>query len=240
MEYFTDIHSHLLPGVDDGSRNMEQTLEMVKIAYENGIRKIIVTPHYNRRYNLVNADVFDVYDEVRTAIRQSALDMLLYLGNEIYYDSEVPELLEQGQINTLAGSNYVLVEFSPVTVFQNIKEGLYQILLSGYRPILAHCERYQSIVEHRDYVKELIEMGVYIQVNATSVTGGNGRTAKKFVKQLMKSDDIHFIATDAHSDGTRAPKLDACVKWIGKKFGQDYVHTLLVQNPQKVLDNEII
>jgi protein-tyrosine phosphatase len=241
MDELIDIHSHILFGLDDGSKNMDQTLNMLKIAYSEGIRKIITTPHFQDGV-IMNAipEVEARLSEVQNKIADSKLDMILYMGSEIYYSHDVIDLLNAERIPTMAGSKYVLVEFSPMAEFAYIKDGLQRLLLEGYLPILAHAERYNVIIKKYKFVKDLIDMGVFIQVNALSIEGATGRSYEKASKKLIKKQWVHFLATDCHSDRTRVPRLKKAIHYIAKKQGDYYVTKLLSDNPNYVLKNQYI
>lgn len=237
---FIDLHCHILPGVDDGASSRSQSIEMLKIAYDNGFRTICATPHYRQR-RFVN-DIEKLKDEVRW-LQQEAIRLKIpvkiCLGNEIYYCQELLENLEIGKCLPLAGTKYVLVEFHPAVDYIYLQRGLKEIRLGGYRPILAHIERYDCM--YKDgvaYAEELMDMGVVIQVNASSLK--DGFKTSRFVKKLLKYELVQLIATDSHSDGTRSPNIESCVSYITKKYGQDYVEDLLHHNPKKILENEYL
>lgn len=141
-------------------------------------------------------------------------DLKLYLGCEIYYSHESISLLEKGWIPTLAGSKYILVEFSPMKDFKFIKNALQECLFAGYLPILAHVERYQCFQGKTSLVNDLIEMGVYIQINAMSIIGNAGLKVQWFTKKLLREELVHFIATDAHNTEKRSPSISQCKKYI--------------------------
>lgn len=241
MEGFIDIHSHILPKLDDGSQSMEQTKRMLQIAYEEGIRTIVATPHYHegRYVNPVETIVKTVV-LVNEQMKDICPQMQIYLGSEIYYSHDCVKLLNNKKIPTMAESRYILVEFSPMADYQYIKKGLQEFLLGGYFPILAHVERYQNIIKEINLVGELIEMGAYIQVNSISIIGKPGRAIQKAVKKILKMNYIHFIATDSHSEGSRAPRLQACAKYISKKYDEAYARELLIDNPNKLLYNSYV
>jgi protein-tyrosine phosphatase len=241
MEGFIDVHSHILPQIDDGSKSMEQTLNMLKSAYDEGIRAIIATPHaHEGRGKISIAELEECVEKVRDAYKDILPDMRLYLGSEIYYSQKSIELLNEKRIPTLAGTRYVLVEFSPVADYRYIKNALNGFILEGYYPILAHVERYINIRKDINYVGELINMGVYIQVNAVSINGEVGKVYRGFARKLLKCHYIHLIGTDSHSDGTRAPCIKKCSNYILKKHGEEYASELLTNNGGKVLLGEYI
>lgn len=235
-----DIHNHCLPGVDDGAKDMDETLQMLRIAAEEGIEHMIVTPHYKRgRFTVSSKEIESLIDTVQKELKLQNIPIQLYPGNEHFYGSITVPSLNEGTANTMAGSNYVLVEYYPNTDYHTIKNTLNDLILEGYYPILAHVERYEMI-NKVSLVEELIEMGVYIQVNASSVTGSLGRKTKSFIKKLMKADCVHFVGTDAHGQEKRAPILKECSNYITKKFGSDYSMDLLYYNPMMIIKNEII
>ena len=239
MKYFIDIHCHCLPQVDDGAKSIEETLAMMKIAYEEGIRTIIATPHFKGRdRGLAPEKLEEVVEFVNALLVRENIGIKIYRGNELFYNSEVSEILREGRLSTLADSSYVLVEFYPNEDFRTIKAGLYDILSSGYVPVLAHVERYKNINKIQE-VEELLELGVYIQVNASSILGDMGRSAKSFVKKLLKKRYVHFVASDAHSPRSRAPRLITCASYLEKKYGSEYVEELFYYNPMMIIENEL-
>lgn len=241
MDGFIDIHSHILPKLDDGSESMEQTIRMLKQAYSEGIRTIIATPHaHEGRSHRTITEMEETLEQVKMEMKEAVPGMRLYLGSEIYYSHESVKKVNQKLIPTLADTKYVLVEFSPGVEYRNIKNGLQEFILEGYNPIVAHVERYYNITKNLELVDEFIEMGAYIQVNATSITGEVGKEYQGVAKKLLKNNSIHLIATDSHNDSNRSPKLKKCVELIAKKYGEDYVSELLIQNAKKLLLNQYI
>lgn len=236
-----DVHNHSLYGLDDGSKCLEQTIAMMKIAYDEGIRSIILTPHYKEdRYTKNKEYVAERIKSLQLDLKREGIDIALYQGNEVFYYCDCTNEIEEKQLATLAGSRYVLIEFYPSTDYHTIKESLNHVLNSGYLPILAHVERYTCLVEHYKLTEELVDMGVYIQVNCSSIIGNHGRTIKKFTKKLLKKHWVNFVATDAHSDGTRSPRMRECYEYVTKKFGSEYADDLVYHNPMKILTKEYL
>ena len=232
MEGYIDIHSHILPGIDDGSKNFEMSMEMLRIAEENGIRSIVLTPHYKpMRHNVGPGGVKELTGRLEEAVRREGMEIRLYSGNEFYYSSEMVRVLEEKKACTMAGSGYVLVEFGPMDGFDYIRGGLYQILSAGYRPILAHVERYGSVCAKVEHVKDLTAMGCYMQVNAGSIMGQFGMATKQLARKLLKYGMVHFVATDAHDDRRRSPALSECARYLERKYGEEYMEKLLRINP---------
>lgn len=241
MSSYIDIHSHILPQIDDGAKNIDMSMKMLRIAQEGGIQSIILTPHNKpMHYNAGPEKIRSLTDELQEAADRAGIKIRLYTGNEIYYRSDILEILEQRKASTMAGSEYVLLEFGPMDDFDYIRNGIFQVLSGGYRPILAHAERYGSVASSVERVREIVKMGCYIQLNAGSIMGQYGFGTKKFTRQILKQGLAHFVATDAHDDIKRKPCLSDCAKYVSKKLGEDYANQIFNENPQKILNDEYI
>lgn len=236
-----DIHCHIMPGVDDGSPDLATSLEMLRIADKNGITHIILTPHHKPMHHNVSPEHNVAYrKKLQEAAAEAGIKAKLFSGNEIYYSDETMEELIDGRICSLAGSDYVLVEFHPTNPFKAIQNAAGRVQAAGYIPIIAHVERYSDIVSHPARVRDLIQMGCFIQVNASSVMGKYGFGISHFTKKLLKEELVHFIASDAHDTGRRAPHLLDCRNYVERKFGEDYGKKLFFTNPANVIRNELI
>lgn len=241
MSSYIDIHSHILPQIDDGAKNIDMSIKMLRIAQEGGIQSIILTPHNKpMHHNAGPEKIRSLTDELQEAADRAGIKIRLYTGNEIYYRSDILEILEERKASTMAGSEYVLLEFGPMDDFDYIRNGIFQVLSGGYRPILAHAERYGSVASSVERVREIVKMGCYIQLNAGSIMGQYGFGTKKFTRQILKQGLAHFVATDAHDDIKRKPCLSDCAKYVGKKLGEDYANQIFNENPQKILKDEYI
>ena len=172
--------------------------------------------------------------------KKENIDIILYTGNELYYRSGLTDEIEDGQAYTLADSRYVLIEFNPLDDYDYIRNAVNTVLMDGYYPVLAHAERYRNVCTKKYAVTELIEMGCYIQVNAGSIMGKFGFGTKQFSRKLLKQRQVHFVATDAHDIGKRAPYLSDCAKYISRKYGRDYSRKLFYDNPECILQDEEI
>lgn len=241
MNSYIDIHSHILPGIDDGAKNFDTSMEMLRIAWKDGIRGIIFTPHNKPGRRNAGAETLrGLVRKLESAAVQEGMDFSFYTGNEVFYRSGIPELLSEGSALPLADSSYILAEFDPMDSTDHIRKGVYQILSGGYLPVLAHVERYGSVVRKREQVEDLIEMGCYIQVNAGSIMGKYGFSAKQLVKGLLKERLVHFVATDAHDTEKRKPELSECAAYISRKYGEEYAVRLMFDNPMRVIADEYI
>lgn len=239
---FIDIHSHILPGVDDGSRDFEESLAMLRQAAQEGIGRIILTPHQKPQQHCVSVEGLHKRIEIlQEEIDEKKLGITLYPGGELFFRQGLAQELQEGKLCTLAGSRYVLVEFYPQEHYSYIRDGLYSLLAAGYMPVVAHVERYAQVCAKQEYLEELLEMGCYYQINAGSLTGNNGFSMKRTAWKIVKGQMAHFVGTDAHrAVGSRSVQLAACAKLLSKKCGEEYAERLLSLNARMVLRDEEI
>ncbi len=241
MDGYTDVHCHVIPGVDDGAQDLNESLRMLLYMYEEGIRRVIATPHYHGGYMEPRiGKIKERFDELKSAMDydERLSTMELYLGCELYYYPSVTEWLDEGRVATMAGSDYVLLEFGYTMDMHTINAGTGAVINAGYIPIIAHAERYTALVSDLDAVESLIKKGAYIQVNTGAFHGGFKK--RSFVKKLFKNRMVHFVGTDAHDDEDRPPNMALEAEYIGKHYGEDYCRMLFVDNPAKVINNERI
>lgn len=236
MESYIDIHSHILPGLDDGAEDFEMSLRMLQQAAAGHIGEMILTPHYKpMRRNLPPEKIRKVFRELEERKEAAGLPIQLHLGSEIYYSSEVIPALREGRALTMAGTPYVLTEFSPREDHAYIRDAVYSLLSEGYCPILAHAERYGNLMVKKARVEELYDMGCCIQVNAASITGDNGWESRQDVKWLLRREYVHFVATDGHDDRKRTPKLKEAAAYVAKKYGEAYCGRIFGGNADVLL-----
>ena len=232
-----DIHCHIIPGVDDGAKTRFQVRELLKMEYESGVRALILTPHH--RKGMFEADretVMKRASYVRDEIQSLKMDMKLYLGCEYHANSDMIEELRENPHFRINGSNYVLVEFSSAHSFAKIRNWIYQLVTSGFVPIIAHIERYPAAVDRTEKVEELVNLGALIQVDAGAVLGEYGFKQKRISWMLLERYLVHFVASDAHDTENTRPNLKECAVRLERKLGRSYAEELLVQNPQKILE----
>lgn len=240
-EGFADIHTHILPGVDDGAQDMPQALALLRMAYEDGTRSVFLTPHYRGQYKQNSpAWLREVFSMFCQMAQQELPDIKLYLGNEVYFEQEAPARLAAGQILPMNNSRYCLLEFHAGALRSQIITGVSEMLCGGFTPIIAHAERYSIFVQDRTLVDEVLDMGALIQLNADSVMNGHGRAVSMFCQRLLKERKAHFIATDAHDASKRPPLLQECFRKVCKKYGQEYAAGLFYENARAVAENKEI
>lgn len=241
MRGFTDIHTHLLPEVDDGAQDMSQALRLIRMAWENGTRTIVLTPHYRGKYKKNTPEQLkEKFNWLGDMVKTEFPDMNLYLGNEISYETDAPEAMHTGRVLTMNDSQYALLEFRTKSLRSHIISGVSETIRCGFIPIVAHVERYEISRSDPTLISELLEMGALLQLNADSVMGVNGFGVKRFCHKLLKAEQVHFIASDAHDVKHRPPLLRDCFLRVHKKYGQEYATALFYENAQVVIENKTI
>lgn len=238
MDKYIDMHCHILPGVDDGAKSLEDTRDMLTTAYKEGIRTIVATPHHHDTRGKAPVEVLRKrLRDVEELIDDMEIDMEIHLGMEVYFGQDVLEELVRGQLATMGGSEYILLEFAPEDDFGYIQRAVQKVQMKGYGVILAHAERYMCLAKNIDNIRYLVDMGAYIQVNASSIIGGF--TMKRFIKALMKERLVHFVGTDAHSQNSRSPLMQKAAAYVEKKHGHDYMEQIFWRNGNRVLRGEM-
>ena len=238
---FTDVHCHVVPFVDDGADSIEVSQAMIHMAYKSGTRRIIATPHYGtRRAKASTGRIVRRFKMLEDWVESAYPDMEIYLGQELSYHSEIEEEIKKGRALTMADSQYALIEFRPGDQYSRIRQGLESIQISGYRPILAHAERCEVLAGNVDYIEELVHMGIYVQVNASSITGKNGRFIKGAVKKMLKRNLVHLVGSDGHDLQKRKPVLIDAVKDVKRRYGWDYAERIFISNPECIIYNQYI
>ena len=233
---FIDIHSHILPGVDDGAQSMKEALEMLRMAEAEGVSCVIATPHYKQgRYRADKKELLDRLKALRKEVRQEGIGIRLHLGTEIFYRSGLEEKLIGEELSTLNGTDFLLLEFSPFEEYLYIRNAMEELLGMGYCPVAAHVERYQCLAREAEKVKELRDMGCRIQVNTGSITGENGLAARHFVWKLLKRELVDYLGTDAHNTKNRRPAMKRCAELLYKKCSPAYADGLLFENAYREL-----
>lgn len=244
-EKYFDIHSHILPEVDDGSVSLAMTTEMIDTAYRQGVRTMIATPHYYPGHrNVSGEDLEQIYRETASVIKEKYSDFTLLLGNEIYYKDEIVKRLQNREIFTLAGTRYILIEFPVTAQYKYIYDAVQKCVNAGYYPVLAHMERYgclrKSMAFEEGKVKELIRAGAYMQMNAENFRSGIIVPGRKECMKLLGKNLIHFLGSDCHNMAGRKPDLGNALEYLSQKADRAVMKRLIRENPEKLLENKCI
>ena len=238
-----DIHCHILPGVDDGSRNMDMSMDMLRIAYEEGTRDIIFTPHYMLGKNKYKYDELDKkFEEVKEMVYESGEfeGLNLYLGNEILYEEGIVTRLREGDIHTMNGTRYILVEYNIRTPWGEIAHSIDEMTQARFWPIIAHVERYHAVEGRLDHIEEMIDKGCLHQMNISSVDGGFLNENTRWCRKMVKKGYISLFGTDAHNTDSRAPYTQDFIPWIRKKCGDEDTEWMLRGAAEMVVKGEYI
>ena len=236
-----DIHSHLLFGVDDGSRTLEESVHVIKKLSEVGYTDIILTPHYinDSTYVSTREENLDVLKRLKVGLIRNNVNVNLYLGNEIYIDSEIANLLKNNIISSLNDTKYLLIEL-PMSGENEIYYDVFLDFINmGYKVILAHPERYISFQKDFNKIYELKELGVLLQSNVGSVLGDYGRGAKKTIKRLLKENLITFMGTDIHHNKEEYTFVLKAKKKMGKYLTQKQINNIFENNAKVLLNDKI-
>ena len=236
-----DFHSHIIPEIDDGSRSIEETMLLIEEAKEAGFSTIISTSHYlPEQYEFDEASRKQFLDIIQKGANNLGIDIELCLGSEIYASYDIVELLQEHKASTLNGTKYVLFELPMQTEMPNLKNIIYNLLGDGYRPIIAHPERYAYVKENPNWLLEYLEIGVLFQANYASIIGLYGKEAQRTVKLLLKNNMIHFLGSDVHKAKTIYPRMPEILQELRKILERDQIKKLTKTNAQLVLENKAI
>lgn len=228
-----DIHHHLLPGVDDGSKDMEQTLAMLEMAVADGVTHIAATPHANNTYHYDRNAHEALLQSVREQMPEHlASRITLGLGSDFHltYDN-----VEAAKANpayfSINGKGYLMVELPDHAIPRTTPEALYELRIAGMTPVLTHPERNKTIQQDINMLKPWMQGGLLLQVTATSLTGVFGKTSQKIAYELMDRNWVHVIASDAHGTGRRNPVLSEARLSVANKYGEETARRLFHDNP---------
>lgn len=248
MKGFTDIHSHIIPGVDDGAGDVPESVEMLRMAYEDGVRRIIATPHFGIRnlgYDVELArESLSGLQEYIVSEDGGCPEMELFMGNEVYFDSGAMSGLADGYALPLAGSSYVLAEFPFVTDFEEIFHGIRMLMVEGYIPIIAHAERYCRYIKKVKDLEFLVEQGAMVQINGSSVIEASecGAFSRKFGSdegawtwRALNAGLVHFIGSDCHDLENRRPGLSEAFEALKRIVGEDKAEQIMFDNPDWII-----
>lgn len=235
-----DVHSHIIPDLDDGSRNMAETRKLLELASEQGIHQIIATPHYIHGHNKMPAkEILELLKTVKAVANEIDSRFEIYQGAELYYYSGIISDLDNGKALTLGNTRYVLVEFHTSVTYREVVRAVREFTQACYIPVLAHVERYQALREGNS-IDELTQMGAYMQMSFPSLSDSRHLITRHWCRQMVKMDKIHLLGTDMHRFDTRPPKVYTASKWLLKEMGRAYFKKLTNQNPAILLSGEFI
>ncbi len=237
MNGFTDIHHHLIYGLDDGPQQMQETAAMLKRAARDGTSAIIATPHVTPGIEPFSRELyFERVEEARRYCAEEALPLTLYTGAEILYTPLTAQLLREGSVPTLAETDFVLVEFMPNVRYEELEEAVQKLLRNGFLPVLAHIERYGCLTHSvRRAARLKRNYDVYFQINCTAAMGNGDFWARHCIDSLLRSGLIDFVASDAHNTSTRPTRMKQAYRALKEEVEPKYAASLTGRTPNALI-----
>ena len=236
-----DIHNHILPNIDDGSKSTEMSLNMLKYAYEQGITDVVNTAHFqhplflNIDYSLDNLE--GITRSLQSKLDECKIPIKIHLGYEVFYYENLLKITNK-PLTTLGDGKYMLIEFSPKNIPNSQKQTLYNLKMSGITPIIAHPERYKLVQENFSIVYDWINAGCLIQVDAGSLLGLMGEKAKNSSNLIIKENCCHILASDAHNDSNRNFCIKDAYNHVKSIIGKKNSDLLVYEHPSSIINGE--
>lgn len=237
-----DMHSHIIFDVDDGSRDLEESMKMIQDAKDVGFTEIVATPHYinNSEFNSTASSNAQILNSLKKEIAKVQLGIHLFLGNEAFLDMDLIADLRDKKVATLNNSSYVLLEIPRhKVIFSNLLSFIFELQVNGYTVILAHPERYDFVIDDPKKIHALIERDVFMQLNLLSLVDTYGKEVKKTATMMLEHNMVHFIGSDAHKPKFYQKCGDA-IKILKKTVDKDKFIEITETNPKFVLNNQIL
>ncbi len=234
---YIDIHAHVVPGIDDGSKSNQESVEMLKLAKEAGITTVIATPHYSKGFCEYRAEDIKAYCRALEKHARKHIDpeFRVFPGQEILYNERSLEMIRSGEVIPLAEGRYILLEFAPEITYTALYQALREIAMTAYYPVLAHVERYQCLRE-QDRIEELRQLGVMLQMNYAHIDGSIFDANAKWCRQMLKAGMIDVLSTDMHNSTDRGPRMEGAMKWMQKHLKDEYIELITSLNAQAILN----
>lgn len=228
-----DIHTHILPGIDDGARDIEESLEMANIAVEDGITAVVATPHVMTGvFDNKKDDIIRAVNNFNEILKENKIPLTVMPGAEVHLEPDLPQRMEKGELLSLNDSRYLLVELPGSFIPDYTAQLLYELQLQGITPIIAHPERNAGFIHNTFRLQELVQKGAMAQVSSGSITGFFGSRVKKAAIHMVQEGMIQLLASDAHSSQGRVPVLSTAFKSVKQQFGKEFACQLVYENPQ--------
>jgi len=232
-----DIHTHILPGLDDGAEDLDQALAMAEVAVKDGITILAATPHViSGVFDNRKSHILEAVKDLNQLLYNKNIPLQILLGAEYHLEPDLPHRLADGELLTINDSGrYLMVELPAMIVPDYTGRILYDMQLQGITPIIAHPERNIGFTREPELLQDFVARGILTQITAGSIIGMFGRPAKMNALRFLKEGIVHLIASDAHSDHGRPPILSlACIE-LERMGGADYAQTLTYENPRRII-----
>ena len=234
-----DIHTHILPGLDDGARDMEDSLSMAALALKSGVHTLVATSHANTFFKEYSIEEYlQRLEAFRKALDEVKLPLRVFSGMEIYMTREVPRMIREGRLLSLNQTGYFLTEFSFGIEQEEMDEMLHDLMELGVTPVIAHPERYRCVQESESGIAKWKNRGCLLQVNRGSIFGRFGSGAKQCVDRLLDQHMVTCIASDAHKPYERTTYMADVKEYMEQEYSFEYSKKLLYDNPKRILEGE--
>ncbi len=231
-----DLHCHLLPGIDDGASHLDVSLQMARMAVEDGIHTTACTPHiYPGMYMNDGPGIRSAVEALQQALDDNGIALQLVVGADVHLVPGLTEGIRSGRIPTLHDSRYFLLEPSHTTPPPGFEDAVFNLIAAGYTPIITHPERLTWVEHHYPAFERLVGEGAWMQITAGSLTGVFGPRAKHWAERFIIDGHTHLLATDAHSTGRRCPRLSDAVERARALVGDTEARRMVVERPRAVL-----
>lgn len=241
-----DIHTHIMPDVDDGAETIEDSIEIIKKAESEGIKIMVATPHINPSYFFKKESFYEnkkklekTFNTLLEVIEQRGVNVQLYYGSEIYFDPIIKEkLIPHKKILTINNGDYFLLEFPINFVHPGIKQFVFDVMTLGFIPIIAHPEKNQMFQNDMNLLYQLLAVGALCQVDADSFLGNFSSSSRSTAFKLLRNNMVHIIATDCHDVEYRPPEYSFLYN-ILKKFGKEKIDMYINRIPEAIINNTV-
>lgn len=237
-----DIHCHILPGLDDGANDMDEALDMADMAVESGVTTICVTPHTNLLQffddNYESKQLEDAFLEFQDALKAEHIPLRVVRGCEIFVTPGVVDLVKQGMITTMNHTKHCLIEFDFEEKAEFIESTIREFVDAGFRPVVAHPERYYCVQDHPYQIFDWMREGALTQINKGSVLGRFGKDCERCADYLLDMQAVTCISSDAHSPFRRTTDMREISEYIAREYSMQYRDELLYYNPGKIIGVE--
>lgn len=234
-----DFHTHILPEIDDGAKNIKESITLLEEAKEAGFEKVILTSHYIEEYYETNVEKRkEITNEVCNFLKKKENNVSMYLGNEIFLTDNLVNLLKNQKASTINDSRYILFELPFNSKPLNLENMIYDILKEEFIPVLAHPERYSFVKKNPNVIYDLIDYGVLMQCNFGSFIGKYGKAAQIIMKKMLENNMVHFLGSDVHRTKSIYKQIPKILNGIIKLIGEEQTRRITTINPEIVLKNE--
>ena len=235
-----DMHSHMLPGLDDGASNWKQSLIMASMAVEDGIEGVVCTPHWVLgRYENTRSVILSALEKLKKKLADHEIPLKVYPGAELHLDVSIPQGIRAGDLLTINDTGcFALIELPEELLPQNLEEFFWDLHTQKITPIISHPERNAVLLQDPMRLYQWVQMGVLTQLTAASLLGLFGRKVQKFSALLVEHNLIHILATDAHGLNVRTPILSEGYKVIEGMKGKETAFQMVCETPKRIIQGE--